>query len=328
MFNDPHLCLGVLTVACGVAGVVLSRWRKTAERAAAPSAGWRLDAVMTAVLLLWGLFEAFRLMRIGNPDWVPAGQDYNDFLGHLADVATAEVTYRGGYRYYVYPWLAAPLIHLAGMAPYIAGIGLSLVGNGLVPAATYALGRQLAPRPVALAAALLGMRLPALLIALGQVSDYSLTLVFQILVLATGIHAIRIGKPWAHLLFGVTLALLMGSTSKALPTLLLAVPVGLIALPWRRWPRAALAAGGLVLPLAAMWFAFAAYPRQPRPLEYNLYQVDVAYARQQGIALGPEDYGWPADVDPDDQGSWLVGSAAALRGLPGTLRRMARRPPG
>ncbi|MDP7114528.1 MAG: hypothetical protein QGH45_21325 [Myxococcota bacterium] len=75
-----------------------------------------------------------------------------------------------------------------------------------------------------------------------------------------------------------------------------------------------------------MWIAFAQYPRQPRPLEYNLYQVEVAYARQQGIPLGPRDYGWPEDVDPGDQGSWRVGSLDALRGLPATLGRLRFRP--
>ncbi len=328
MLHDPHLWLAILTVACGVGGAVLSRWPRTAERVATPGAGWRLDALLVGLLLLFGLIEVFRLMRLGNPYWVPLGQDFNDFLGHLADVASPAVTYRGGYRYYLYPWLAAPLIHGAGVAPYTAGIGLALVGTGLVPAATYLLGRQLAPRPMAVAAALLGIRLPAVLFSLGHISDYSLTLVLQIGVLATGIHAIRAGRPLAHLAFGVALALLMGSSSKALPTLLLAIPVGLVALPWRSAPRAALSLAALILPIVAMWAAFAAYPREPRPLEYNLYQVEVAYARQQGIPLGPEDYGWPADVDPNDQGSWRVGSGAALRGLPATLGRLRFRPEG
>lgn len=340
--DDPFVLLLLVTLVCGVAGVGISWWPSRRRATALP--GW-VDLPFVLMLLGAGTWEGIRLYRLANPQEIPWGLDYNDFLGHLADAVIPAHVYGGGYRYYLFPWIAAAIVRLFDVPPYLAGLRVGLAAHCLLPMAVYALLRGLAPRPVALAGGLLLVHLPALLVGLGQLSDYPLAAVLQVAVLAAGSAAIVQGGIGAFLGLGVASALLLGATSKALPILLVALACAGPALPWTqawealRTPRGTpgrtrsalrlpLATLALVGPLAAMWLAYAHAEGTPRPLEFNVYQVERHYAGELGVSLAPQDYGWPPDSVPDAQGTWRVGRWEALVGLPRTLRFLLETRPG
>lgn len=331
----PLILLAAATGASGLAGMVLARLRPVGPPREPGGALVRAlasarvqDACLAALLVVWGMAESWRLQAWGNPTWIPYGLDFNDFLGHLADAVVPEHIYGGGYRYYLYPWLTSVLVWADQVPPYLAGMRLSLAANGLLPVVAWFLGRLVAPRPVALAGALGVVHLPVLLVGLGHPSDYTLGTCLQGLSLALAVLALQVAHPLLFWALGTALALFMGATSKALVILVWVLPCAVAGLPWRRPVRAGVGALGLLVPLAAMWLAYNQAENRPRPLEFNLYQVQRHYAATQGAQVRPSHFGWPEDSLPDDQGTWRPGRWTALTGLPGTLRVMATTPPG
>lgn len=199
---------------------------------------------------------------------------------------------------------------------------------GLLPLACWWVGVQVAPRAVALAAALAVPWLPPVVALVGQPTDYGLSALLQILSLGFGLALARTGRVAAALGAGLSLGALGLATPKALVVLLVALPLAVLSLPWRRPGWALLGLGAVLLPVWGAWRVYAVLDPPRHSLEHALVVVELDYAKKQGVALRAEDYGMPGGAPAQERGSWRWGDAQALRRLPETLGALTRRPPG
>lgn len=322
------LLLLVLGVGASFAlGLGLSR-----GSAAKPSKtrGW-VDLAVIAALVVAGLLYAGHLHAVANPAWLPVGQDWQDYVLRQQELLDPSFHGAAPNRYPFYPWLGLVWGRIGGWSPVIGAMQISIYAAGLLPAAGYLLGRQVAPRPVALAGALVCLHLPVLQEMLGPPTEYLLYTLLYVLSLAAGAAALARGGIWRFLGFGVVLALLMATVPQALVVLLAAVPLGLGALAWHGWRhprRGALAALAFLLPLVLCWELYRGVDLPLHPLEGLVYNSQVTHARENRLqARMPEDLGWDPHLHPAQQGTWRIGGPGALSGLPTTLRYLARGTP-
>lgn len=316
-----------LTMACTAALGVVYALLGSALTGRLPALPQRaLDLGVSGALVVWGLHEVWRLHTLANPAWLPLGQDSPEYLAYLVDAVWPGQVGGLGYRYHLYPWLAAPLVHHLGYSPHQAGLTVATTALGLLPAAVWAVGAQLSPRPVALAAALLVPTLPPVAHLVGQPTDYALAALLQTCVLAGGLGLARTGGLGAALGLGLSLGGLLLATPKALVVALVALPLGLLALPWAKPGRAALGLGLLVLPAAGAWELYARLDPPRHSLEHAVMVVELDHARHDGEPLSVADYGFTESTPQEQRGTWRLGDPRALRALPQTLRFLLRRP--
>jgi len=337
MYQGPPpsfaLLLPVL-LACVALAVVLRWW---APRLWAPSAT-RVDVLLTGLLVVAGCGYAFWLHQAINPSWLPFGEDWWDFVNRVGELRALggdeHAACSSPNRYLLFPTLGLLASSVAGTV--VTGcIAVSVTVAGLIPAALYLLGRQLAPAPWALAGAITALHCPALLDNLGPPSDYLLMALLLILCLAAGLAAVRRGGAARFGAWGVCLALLLGCSPQSLITLLWMVPAAGVALalhhrgPLRDGWRPVLA---LTAPLVAMWLAYAVVPVEVAPLEGIVQRVqqemgavverDRAFAAEGGTVT-PAGDDEPAAEPGLAEGSWRPGRLGALWGLPRTVKTLA-----
>jgi len=323
---DPRLDLALAVVLgcallCAAVGVPLARSERWVRWEKRWGGRW-LEGGMVALCLGCSAWLTLGLLRVRNPDLLPLCNDLQEYLGYVTRFVDPEYGRLSAYRYPLQPALAAQVCELWGLTP-ARGMVVVAVGAALgVPLALYALGRQLAPRPVALAGALLVVAAPSWIAMLGRPSDYMLSGLLQVLVLAAVVAALLRPGPWRALLAGVALAVFMASTPKALTLLLLALPALLAALLIRHPRRPALLVGSLLAllaPLALCWWAFSTVDWELRSLEHATIRV-LEYAwHDVGYPISKADF---PEVGRGEavEGFWVVGQLEALRRLPDTLR--------
>jgi len=290
-----------------------------------------VDVLVLAFLAVAGVLYAEYLHATANPAWLPVGQDWQDYVMRQQELLDPSFSAAAPNRYPFYPWLGLTWGRLSGWSPVIGAMQVSICAAGLLPAAAFLLGRQVAPWPVALAGALVALHLPALQEFLGPPTEYLLYTLLYVLSLGTGAAALARGGAWRFLGFGTALALLMATVPQALVVLVAAVPLAGIALAWHGWRqprRGAFAALAFLLPLALCWETYRSVDLPIHPLEGLVYNSQVLHAREHHLqASMPTDLGWDPQLDPAQQGTWRIGGAGALRHLPTTLRFLARGTP-
>jgi hypothetical protein len=326
-----HPNLLILLAAC-IAGIA-SRWprtRLTADRSRAADP-W-IDAFIVTLLGAVGLAMASATVDHLNPRWLPVGQDWREFVVFALDIQTGGDLHPVPQRYPFYPWLAVLLANAQGFPVYLGLMQLNVIAAGLLPAALYLLGRQMAPRAVAVAGAVLALHIPTVVAVLGPPTDYLLHGLIHVLCLAAGCWALLRGGWVRHLMWGGALALLMAVTMKSLPVLLVAAPLGVLGLclSWRRTGRVPLlSALSWLLPMALIWQIYAGQKRWVQDaytLDYNVYRTQVVVARSTGrTTTFPRDLGWH-ESDEKQMGFWGVGRTTAWTHLPQTLTFLARGP--
>lgn len=256
-----------------------------------------------------------------NPDWVPRGQDNQDYLACVSSLRWSEPELWSRARYPFYPAVVAGLGAGLGVPVARVAMGVALACSALVPAAAYALGRACAPRPVALAGALLTFNLYSHRWMVGMPTDYPLAAAVCALALASVVVAVREGGATRAGLAGAVLAADLLITPKSLPMLVLGVAALAASATLRREPRALLAAG---LPLAAAWMAFARLGRPIFSLEWNVLAVQRAEGWYDAAAFPA--VGWGPDSPPDHAGYWVPGTTRALAHLPDVARFLLHPP--
>lgn len=321
------LPLGSVALATA-AGWALCRWPR-AQRWAAWEPAW-LDLVLVGAVAALGLGEAIAMHTLANPAWVPMGQDWHDFVLRAGELVSRPHTIQPiANRYPLYPLMGVLWARTVGIDDFQGLMAVSIFAAGLLPAALFLLGRQLAPWPVALAGALPCLRIPVLIAMLGPPTIYVPYALVQVLAMAAGIAALRRGGAWRFLAFGVALALLMGLDAKALVVLGTGVPAGLVAIAWharRRGWRSVLALAALGAPLALVWVGCGRLGVPIQSLEYLVANSLVQHAATDGATLQMHPrYG--STLSPREwaelHGTWRVGQAGALSGLPRTVRFLA-----
>ncbi len=286
-----------------------------------------LDAAVVVLLAVVGCAYVNRLHNLGNPLWLPVGQDWQEFLSLAMEIRAPGSAAPVANRYPFYPWLGVMLAELQGIPVYRGCMQVSIVAAGLIPAGLYLLGREVAPFPVALAGALLGVHGRTLLEMLGPPTDYVFYAMLEVFCLATGVLALRRGGWYRFLAFGTALALLMATAAKALVVLSVAVPFAVLALAWRvrERPRAGLQeVVAFFLPLAMVWMVYGRLEWPLLPLERVVLTSQESVADERGYRVElPEDLGW-VKGDPKRHGYWRVGDSNALVHLPDTYRFLLR----
>lgn len=310
--------LGCLAL-CGLAAAAWSWWR---PRASTPPWrwGWALDAGLVLVLLVAGLVHVQALQQASNPEALPYGADFRDYLGYVLSFLEPSLSEPDHFRYPLFAWLSAWWCRLGDLAPAFGAMRLSLLSSALLPAALYLLGRQIAPRAVAAVAGFWVLQLPPMMQTLGTPSDYVFCALIQVLLLASGVWALLRGGWWRFALFGTTCGAMMVATAKAFTLLLPAlgmvvVYAGISLLRRQRWgwlvPVAWLA------PVALVWVAVAQHDLQAFSFEFQTWNVRGEDLRQlTGRQLSvPEGLGWGPRGHARDMGYWRVGDTRALRNL-------------
>ena len=277
-------------------------------------------------LSVWGVGEASRLHELANPAWTPLGQDSPEFLSMLAVAATGVEVPGLGYRYPLYPTLSAAYGAWQGLSPAEAGLAVCTMALGLLPAALYHLGVQLAPRGVALAMAPLSLGSPLLMGFLGQPTDYPLCALLQVSACAWALSWARRPEPHAALGLGAALALLGLATPKALLALLALLIGAVVLAPWRRPGWALLCLAMLLSPIVGAWTVMGRLNPDRHSLEHAVFVVERAYASKHGVTLTPADYGLRPHTKEFQEGHYRFGDDDALRHLPETLRFLTTRP--
>jgi hypothetical protein len=312
----------LISSACAL---VLARWRPArlpeAQLAVRSRLRLTVELALPAVLVAWGLLQAFRVQATGNPQGLPLANDLHEYLGFVVHWIEPRLGYVPPFRYPLWAWLAARVATGAQIAPYAAAMGLSLVAAGLLPLALYTLARQLAPAGVAFAAAMLVGAMPAWLHQVGAPSDYMLGTTLATFALATTAWALLRGGWLAHGAAGVCLALSMACSYRAFTTTLLALAVLGLALAWRAWkerPSVLLQGLAVLAPLAVLWWVYGHF-RGAVSLETAVMVVHQHMAQHRGATLGWLDYPISGPTMERTGGSWIVGQPGALRGLPWTV---------
>ncbi len=321
---------GWLLVALVAAGlcVILGypaarRWEPLPEP---PRRRLALDLLAVALLALLGVGSGYHLFQQVNPGWIPTAQDFGEYSAALAQVWLGDQLDLYWNRHMLYPWLACLGARGLGLVPFDAAIHLSLLASGLSGAAVFLILRQLAPRPLALAGALLVLHLPCGVERLGHISDYALTHLCLLLTLAAGLWAIRRPRPGAFLAAGAALAAVLAASPKGLAVALVALPLLLLALPFGRPARAALGLLSLGAPIALAWWLYDRLGIDSSSLEWGVVGLKATWAETQGLHFDHGDWGLP--VEAGDPGSYRFGRPGALRALPQTLRVMLHTPEG
>lgn len=325
--DDPVTTLLAWALLAALLDVLLRLARRNAPPETPASQGGLIffDLAVLIGLGVWGVGEAGRLHELANPAWTPLGQDSPEFLSMLAAATGVEVPGLG-YRYPLYPALSVAYGAWQGLSPAEAGLAVSTMALGLLPAALYHLGVQLAPRGVALAMAPLSLVSPLLLGFLGQPTDYPLCALLQVSACAWGLSWARRPEPHAALGLGVALALLGVATPKALLALLALLTGAVVLAPWRRPGWALLCLTMLLSPLVGAWTVMGRLNPDRHTLEHAVFVVERAYASKHGVKLYPFDYGLRPNIKEFHEGHYRFGDDAALRKLPETLRFLTTRP--
>ena len=326
--DDPVTTLLSWALLAALLDVIVRLVRRNAppETAAAQGGLIFFDLAALIGLSVWGVQEASRLHDLANPAWTPLGQDSPEFLSMLAVAATGVEVPGLGYRYPLYPTLSAAYGAWRGLSPAEAGLAVSTMSLGLLPAALYHLGVQLAPRGVALAMAPLCLVSPLLLGFLGQPTDYPLCALLQVSACAWGLSWARRPEPHAALGLGVSLALLGVATPKALLALGVLLVGAVILAPWRRPGWALLCLAMLLSPLVGAWTLMGRLNPERHTLEHSVFVVERAYASKHGVKLYAFHYGLRPNTKEFNEGHYRFGDDAALSKLPETLRFLTTRP--
>ena len=323
--QDPQLdvALGLLIAAlvvCTAAAWGLRRWQPWAGLEQRWG-GARLEVAMVLGALAWGGWQVAVQLPARNPQLLPICGDMQEYLAYTTRFVDPAFGALSAYRYPLQPALAAGLCRLTGLTPVQGTQAVVLAAAALLPLALYLLGRLLAPRPVALAGALLTVATPAWIGMLGRPSDYMLSSLLMVLALAAVVAALLRGAAWRQLLAGVALAGFMAATPKALTLLLLALPLLLVAVLVRRLPAPKpllLDLAALAAPLVLTWWVFAGFDWEIRSLEHATIRV-LEYAWHE------VDFPVSSSMFPEIlrgqavEGYWVVGQGAALWGLPRTI---------
>jgi len=286
------------------------------------------------VLLVYGLVEAWRVALDLNPHLIPAGRDAAEYLTYLAWLQEPDPGLPVGFRYPLAPWLACTAHQLLGISPVRALIGLSICWQGLLPVASYALGRQLMPRWAAFGAAACVVHLPFLATTTSYPWDYPLLALLSTALTAVVLAAVRTGRLRWFVLGGPLLALQFSGSARGMILGLIALAFLLAALPWARRRSVRIGLLALGAPVLLAWGTFQFAPPL-YTLEHSVSVVDADHAK----ALGCEDplletRGGPDSVGtseiPDEtrslHGSWVFGELSSLWGLPGTIAFLAEPP--
>ncbi|MCK6521365.1 hypothetical protein L6R49_07980 [Myxococcota bacterium] len=327
--NEPVTTLLVWALLAALIDVLVRLVRRRAPPEDALTQGGLIFVDLAAMVGLgvWGVQEASRLHELANPAWTPLGQDSPEFLSMLAVAATGVEVPGLGYRYPLYPMISAAYGAWRGLSPAEAGLAVSTMALGLLPAALYHLGVQLAPRGVALAMALLSLTSPLVLSFLGQPTDYPLCALLQLSACAWGLSWARRPEPHAALGLGLCLGILGLATPKALLALGVWLLGAVLVAPWRTPWRALLGLSLLLSPVVGAWTLMARLDPPRHSLEHAVFVVERAYASQHGVALTAADYGLPPGTPEFGEGHYRFGDPAALAHLPDTLRFFTTRPP-
>ncbi len=305
---------------CAAAGLGLARWERWRSREARVEGTW-LELGLACVALGWGWWQAVAIMAVRNPRWLPICSDMQEYLAYTTRFMDPGLGALSAYRYPLQPALAAAWAQLSGASAAIATQEVALAAAALLPLALYALGRVLAPGPVALAGALLVTASPVWIEQLGRPSDYMLAALLQVLALAAVSWALHRGGPWRQLLAGLALAALMACTPKALTLLLLALPLllGMILVRELSSPaRVGLQLLALLAPLALVWWLYSTISWELRSLEHATIRV-LEYAwHEVGSHVSRISFDSVGRSD-GPEGYWVVGQAEALWNLPKTV---------
>ncbi len=321
--------IALALLACGLTSLwPRTRWGTHRPRRAIC---W-VDVLVVALLAGVGSAMAGGIVDHLNPRWLPVGQDWREFVVFARDIQTGGALHPVPQRYPLYPWLAVQLAELQGFPVHLGLMQLNVLSAGLLPAALYLLGIQMAPRGVAAAGGLLALHIPTVVAVLGPPTDYLLHALIHVLVLASGTWALLRGGWVRHLAWGTSLALLMAVTMKSLPVLLVAVPLGIVGLilQGRHNPRRSLISlVAWLAPMVLIWQIYAGIQRWVQDaytLDYNVYRTQVVVARSTGrTTTFPSDLGWD-ESDEKKMGYWGVGRSTAWTHLPETLTFLARGP--
>ena len=318
-----------MLIAAAVPLSALGWWQR--GRGSSPSRP-ALDLLWLLVLSVAGILQASHIHELNNPDWLPVGQDWREFVVLALDIQSGGAFHPVPQRYPFYPWVAVQLADTSGVPVHVALMQVNLIAGGLLPAAVFRLGTAFASRPVAIAAGWLALHVPTVGGVLGPPTDYLFHALFHVLAISEGIRALRSRSLVQWLAFGVALALLMAANMKSLVFLLVAAPLVSLALIWRGREslRSAAIAGMLWLgPMVGIWSLYGSTPRwttEAYTLEYNVYRTQVVVARAHGrTAPLPDDLGWHP-TDEKKRGYWGVGRPGAWANLDKVVRFLARGP--
>lgn len=303
-----------LGAAALLAGLVAGR-----REEAPPRRG--LDLALVLGLLALGLPAAWGLSRLANPGRLYHGQDAHEYLAYTLSFLYPVAGHRSGFRYPLFPWLSAELAEARGLSAFEGTVEVGLFAAGVLPAAIYLLGRQVAPPGLALAAALISPLTPLVLGQVDAPSEYLFCAVLRVLFLAAAAAAARRGGVLRLGAFGLAAALTLSSTPKALVDLCVGLPVVALAgllhpalAPGPAWRRLLAAVAGLVAwgaPLAVAWELHRPIGRDLVSLEAALEKVRLEEARR------------PVPQSVYRAGHWRIGDPEALRHLPDTVRSLA-----
>ncbi len=283
-----------------------------------------MDPLIALGLVVLGALWVRALQGASNPEALPYGVDYRDYLGYVLAFLEPDLSHPDHFRYPMFAWLAAQLCRLQGVPPAVGAMQVSLASSALLPAALYLLGRQLAPRPVVLLAGLWVLQLPPMMQTLGMPSDYIFCAVLQVMLLAAGIWALARGGWLRFLLFGCASAAMLGATAKGftlvVPALGFVLSHAAIAAVRRR-PRAWLPPLVWSAPVVLLWGIYSQHDLQAHALEYQIWNVRNETMEQltgQPLPV-PEGLGWGERGAQAEMGHWRVGQARSLRELPRVL---------
>ncbi len=311
-----------MLVCVALCGLGAAAWSWLRPRSECPPRrwGWALDLGIVVALVLLGWLRVRALQQASNPEALPYGADFRDYLGYVLAFLEPSLSWPDHFRYPLFAWLAAGLCRLQEVPPATGAMQLSLASSALLPAALFLLGRQLAPRAVAVVAGFWVLQLPPMMQTLGMPSDYVFCSLIQALMLASGVWALGRGGWWRFLLFGCASATMMGATAKGftlvLPALGLAVVYGAIALVRRQW-TGGLAPLAWLLPVVLLWLAYSQHGLQTFSLEFQTWNVrseDLQQLTQRQLPV-PEGLGWGEQGDARNMGYWRVGDPRALQNL-------------
>jgi len=290
-------------------GVCSHRWAVVGE---CVGAGLVLGAVVSVV----------GLHLTKNPLWVPSGQDYCDYIGYTASFLAPEYVQPDNIRYPLFAWLASLISRGLECPPYLATMGLSLASSALLVVGLYLLGRQLAPWPVAVLGAIVPITFPGMVAELGMPSDYVFCSAILVFVLAAGVAALRRGGSWRFLLFGLSCAVLLVATSKAVMVLLVCVGVVIAhvfteGVLGRR--RVLVAPLLWMAPIVVAWLLVAAPNAHSWTFEHQAFKVQMGdRGSYDGLVLEPR-AAWGWGESDDEWGYWRAGDPESLKHLGRTL---------
>lgn len=320
----------VAICVCGLA-VVAKSWLRPAPPRDPWRWGWALDAGITVALLALGWFRVRALQLATNPESLPYGVDFRDYLGYVLAFLEPALSQADNFRYPMFAWLAAQLCRLQDVAPATGAMWVSLGSSAVLPAAIYLLGRQIAPRALAAVAGFWVLQLNPMMQTLGMPSDYIFCSVVQVLMLAAGVWALRRGGWWRFLIFGVASAAMMGATAKGfllvLPALGFVVLYAAVAV--YRGQRHAWSFPLIWLaPLVLLWAVYSQHDARYFSLEFqtwNVRQSDLVARTGRDLPM-PEGLGWGPRGQAESMGYWRVGDARSLVALPKVVRFFLQAP--